>query len=238
MLRIFQVLFIALLFSCSGKSEKKPPVSVGELKKVMTSEKKEEAILQKDTLTFVDYNDDGDYRLLYAKNGKSDFSFINDKNEDRNLLKGDLIEITWKNDTIYISGDGETPELAEWIISVRKLKDGNVSLFRKNYQKKLKYNYTNEESYSQDYLNKLYLVVEYYVANTKNETIKNSILRKEQLEYSTEEQTRDGEKFIVIGIATVFEHRVNTIKWLYLDQNNLNQWYEYDLPNDRLVKFE
>lgn len=238
-MRILQLFLLAMLLSCAKPAEKIPPASSEkESKTVVTAEKKEPVIIQKDTLSFVDYNDDGDYMLLNAKKDQSDFSFINDKNEDRTLLKGDLIEITWKKDTIYISGDGETPELAEWVISVRKLKDGKVSLFRKNYRKKLKYNWSTEESFSKDYLDKLYLIVEYYIANTKNVMIKDAVSKKEQLEYSIEEQTRDGKKYTVIGVALVFEHRVNTLKWLYLDQDNGNKLYEYDLPNDQLVDFE
>ncbi|KIA88982.1 hypothetical protein [Kaistella jeonii] len=237
-MRILQLFLLTIFLSCAKPAEKTPVSSEKKLKTVVILEKKEKLNIQKDTLNFVDYNDDGDYMLLNAKKDQSDFSFINDKNEDRTLLKGDLIEITWKKDTIYISGDGETPELAEWVISVEKLKDGKVSVFRKNYQKKLKYNWSSEESFSKDYLDKLYLIVEYYIANTKNVMIKDAVSKKEQLEYSIEEQTRDGKKYTVVGISIVFEHRVNTLKWLYLDQDNGNKLYGYDLPNDQLVNFE
>ena len=90
---------------------------------------------------------------------------------------------------------------------------------------------------SKEYLDQLYLIIEHYIANSKNELVKHAVSKKEQIEYSIEEQTRDGKEYIVIGIATVFEHRVNTMQWLYLEQD-LSKTYEYDLPNDQLVKFD
>ena len=166
------------------------------------------------------------------------FRFINDKNEDRSLLKGDIVEIKWYNDTIYIVGDGETPEIAEWIVSIKKIRDGNVSIFRKNYKNQLKYNWSKENDYSQSYLDNLYVIVENYIANSKNEMIKSCVLRKEQLEYSIEEQTRNGQEYTVLGIAVVFEHRVNTIQWLYYKHGEFNKLYEYDLANEKLIEFE
>ncbi len=228
------------MFSCIEKNKKVSKTI--DLKKVNTVLLKKEIEVQEkiniDTLSFLDYNDDGDYMLLNAKKGNDYYGFINDKNDDRSYLKGDLIEIKWKNDTIYIAGDGETPEIADWIISTRKIIDGNVSIFRKTYKKQLKFNWSKENNYSQGYLDKLYLLVEDYIANSKVETIKLSIKNKDQLEYSIEQQNRNGEEYTVLGISYIFEHKLITLKWLYYENGDRPKLYEYDLPNDELIELK
>ena len=66
-----------------------------------------------------------------------------------------------------------------------------VSDFRKNYGKEIYYNYSGDFNYSQKYLEELYLKVEYYIANSKNELLKNIITNKDRLEYSVEQQQRN-----------------------------------------------
>lgn len=112
-----------------------------------------------------------------------------------------------------------------------------VSDFRKNYGKEIYYNYSGDFNYSQKYLEELYLKVEYYVANSKNELLKNIIANKDKLEYSVEQQQRDEKEYTVLGIGTVTEGRITKAQWLFYDAEN-NILYEYDLPNDELVVFE
>lgn len=112
-----------------------------------------------------------------------------------------------------------------------------VSDFRKNYGKEIYYNYSGDFNYSQKYLEELYLKVEYYVANSKNELLKNIIANKDRLEYSVEEQQRNGKEYTVLGIGTVTEGRITKAQWIYYDAEN-KILYEYDLPNDELVVFE
>jgi len=187
-------------------------------------------------MEFVDYNDDGDYFSLSAKKKDKMFSFINDGNSDRSLLRGDLIEINWKKDSISIAGDGETKVQAERIVSVKKLKDGHVSLFRKNYPTALKYTWPQEEQYSKSYLDKLYTLTEYYIANSGNTLLKQQIKTKGELSYSIEKQRRQNKEYVLIGIATINDQHAETVQWLYFD-NEEDLLYEYDLPQDRLVKF-
>ena len=237
--KILLLLMIFAILSC--KDDKKiniPNNAVPEVKNKIEAPKKKENKIFIDTFTFVNYNDDGDYMLLNAKKGKDDYGFINDKNDDRNYLIGDLIEIKWEKDTIFIAGDGETPELAEWIIATKKISDGNVSKFRKTYNMQFKYNYAKENNYSQDYLDKIYLIAEYYVANTKNQSLKQLVDSKTQIEYSIEQETRDNIEYTVLGIGNVFEHRVQTSKWLYIGNDYPQKLYEYDLPNDKLIEFK
>ena len=239
MKKVLLIVIIILFYSFQNKTENKTlvPHIIKSNINTNTLEKKNNKIFI-DTMTFNEYNDDGDYFILNAKKDTVNFRFINDKNEDRSLLKGDIVEIKWYNDTIYIAGDGETPEIAEWIVSIKKIRDGNLSIFRKNYKNQLKYNWSKENDYSQSYLDNLYVIVENYIANSKNEMIKSCVLRKEQLEYSIEEQTRNGQEYTVLGIAVVFEHRVNTIQWLYYKHGEFNKLYEYDLANEKLIEFE
>lgn len=112
-----------------------------------------------------------------------------------------------------------------------------VSDFRKNYGKEIYYNYSVDFNYSQKYLDELYLKVEYYIANSKNELLKNIIANKDGLEYSVEQQQRNGKEYTVLGIGTVTEGRITKAQCLYYDAEN-KILYEYDLPNDELVVFE
>ena len=112
-----------------------------------------------------------------------------------------------------------------------------VSDFRKNYGKEIYYNYSGDFNYSQKYLDELYLIAEYYIANSKNELLKSIIENKGRLEYSVQQQQRNGKEYTVLGIGTVTEGRINKAQWLYCDAEN-KILYEYDLPNDELVVFE
>jgi len=232
--RISKTIILCLCISCNSNPGKKtgPIVVETNIKEPEVDHNRQ----QKEILEFVEYNDDGDYFLLMAKKERQIRSFIND-NDDRTLLRGDTIEITWQDKTIYMAGDGDAPEQAQSIVSIKKIADGNVSKFRKSYSKKLNYNWVGENEYTSSYLDKLYLVVEYYIANSKNQLLQLHIGKKEDLSYSIERQTRADKEYTVVGIATESEHATNTIQWLYFE--NANQiLYEYDLPNDRLVEFK
>lgn len=190
-----------------------------------------------DTFEFESYNDQGDYMLLYTKAGKEPSLFINDRNEDRSLLRGDVCEIIWSKDTIYIAGDGDTPEIADWLLKIKKVKDGAVSRFRKKYGKSLKYHYTNE-GYSQEYLDHLYLSAEYYIANSKNKLIVSALKSSEQIEYSIEEREENGRHYDVLGIGrTSMERHFSIMQWIYIDVEN-HKIFEYDLGNEELVEFK
>lgn len=112
-----------------------------------------------------------------------------------------------------------------------------VSDFRKNYGKEIYYNYSGDFNYTQTYLDELYLMAEYYIANSKNELLKSIIENKGRLEYSVEQQQRNDKEYTVLGIGTVTEGRINKTQWLFYDAEN-KVLYEYDLPNDELVVFE
>jgi len=232
---IIVFLFLAFCSSCSQT----------ELKNQSTEEPKKEIVrkivaekdpIKQDTIEFVSYNDDFDYSQLNGKKGKEEITFVNDQNNDRSLLRGDLIAIEWKNDSIYIAGDGETPQNAQWIVTAKKIKDGNVSKFRKEYGKQLKYLQSKEDQLSESYRDHLYQLAEYYVANSKKDLIKLAIKYKEDLGYSVEKQSRDDKEYYVLGFYTESEHKINTFQWLYIDPES-DKIYEYDLPTDKLIYF-
>ena len=237
------VIFLSfVLQSCENKTKntdeiEKKDQNKSDTKQTDSKKTKDKEEVFKDVFEFVGYNDDADYTSFLAKKGDELYSFVNDKNDDRSLLRGDICEIQWKKDTIYVSGDGETPMLEDWLISVKKIKDGNVSKMRKEYKKELKYHGNKDENYSQGFLDQIYSVTEYYIANSKNELLQLHVKNKEQINYSVENQKRENKDFTVIGIGYEFENRSTIFQWLYYDTDN-DKLYEYDLPNDKLNEFK
>ena len=236
---IICILPLNICTSCHSDSVKAPGHVVLAPEKKISLPKETLAAIpqQRITVEFIGYNDDGDYELFNARKGSENYSFVNAANEKRTLLRGDLVELTWQKDTIYMAGDGDLPQEAKRIVSATKVKDGKVSEFRKGYQKELKYYIVEADKYSKSYLDKLYLIVEYYVANSQNELLKLQITNRNDLSYSIEAQTRADKEYTMIGIATAFEHKTNVVQWLYFDSTS-DLLYEYDLPNDQLIKFD
>lgn len=232
-----------ILQSCVSKPDKQTKSTAEKLLEADTVASavniggQKDTVFFKDTFVFDSYNDNGDYMILNAKKGKDLYGFINDENNDRSLLKGDICEITWKKKTIFISGDGETPEIADWLVSITKVKDGNVSKLRKTYKKELKYHWVDKNSYSESYLAQIYLLTEYYIANTKNKLINLAIKNKDEIEYSIEHKVENGRDYDVLGIGYTFEHRFTIMQWIYIDRET-QKIYEYDLPNEKLTPFE
>lgn len=231
----FAALALTLCFSCTSPEPKSQPSEKTETKTITQIEAKKDSVKQ-DTIEFVSYNDNFDYTQLNGKKGKEEIDFVNDNNNDRSFLRGDLIAIEWKNDTIYIAGDGETPQIAQWIVSAKKIKDGNVSKLRKEYGKPIKYHYSKEDEISDSYLEHLHDLAEYYIANSKNDLVKLSLKDKIDLAYSVEKQTKDNKEYYVLGIYTESEHKISTFQWLYIDPET-DKIYEYDLLNDKLIYF-
>lgn len=187
--------------------------------------------------TFISYNDDGDYSLLNARQQGQEVQFVNNLSEERNLLRGDVIEIRWKQDTLTVAGDAEPGFPADVLLSLTKIKDGKVSQFRRLYKEPLSYHWSPEYDYSQSYLDKLYLMVEYYIANSRNTLLKSLISGKSPISYSVEQQQREGTEYTVLGIAGSEEHHKVTVQWLFYDREK-EILYEYDLANDRLHYFD
>lgn len=246
---------LVLLFSCKENKETNPE-NLNKVQKDTTSLKETEAgpdrietsdlrpneklKLQQvytDLVEYVDFDANGDFTLFTVQKDKHLVSFYNNLESAGSFKRGDLLEVKWKIDTIYIAGEGEKEDFGEWLVDAKKVKDGNVSLFLKKYKKPIKY-YTAKEDYTTDYKDYLYTQVEYYLANSKNELVKAALKDPNaDLSYSIEEKEKEGRSYTVLGISNDGEHHTNIIQWLYLDNENRNL-YEYDLPNDKLIEFK
>lgn len=233
------LLFVFVMVSCRPKDKVQSNPVVKPADQADTSHNKlsNTNSIQHDRLEFPRYDDDGDYFQLMAKKGNELFVFLNEQSDDRSLLRGDTIDISWKVDTIEIPGDGGSKMAADKIVSLAKVANGNVSKFRSTYKYPLHYTWAKDEHYSQSYLDKVYQHVEYYLANTNNLLIGDCIKKRRKLSYSIEQQHRDEQEYTMIGISTTSEHHVNIIQWLYLNAAE-NSCYEYDLAADSLIKFD
>jgi hypothetical protein len=234
-------LSISVLLSCSNDRSHSNPAPTSkktsaQIKDHFQNEKQfdKNPKSAKIILEFIDYNDDGDYFLLNAKKGKTLYSFINDKNSDRSLLRGDLVEITWKWDTIYIAGDGETPELAEWIISIKKIKDGKVSDFRKRYPEKIPYSVIGDDNLTSEFKDKLYSLVAYYLANSKKESVKQCIRNKQELSFTIEDKDEEKPPYIALGIYARSDGQSKIIQWLWYSPNT-DMLFECDHNREKLT---
>ena len=257
MKQLYCIALLAMLFSCKDNKEataeslkenvtkdtlalKEAGDNVSNLNltsNVRPGEKLKLEEVYDDTVEFINFDGNGDYALFTVQKNKKLISFYTDLADAKTFKRGDLLDVAWKMDTIYEAGEGEKLEFAEWLVNAKKVKDGNVSLFRKKHLKPIKY-YSEKEDFTADFKDYLYEQVEFYLANSNNELVKSAIKDpKADLSYSIEEKDRDGRSYILLGISNDFEHHTNIIQWLYLDNEN-RKLYEYDLPNDKLVQFD
>ena len=191
---------------------------------------------QSANLNFIEYLDDGDYFQLLAEKNKDTFVFINDIDSGRALLRGDHIQVKYKDSTLTVAGDNDSPMPASILVSIKKTGDGPVSLFRKGYGKKLKYTWPADKEYSSSYLDKIYLITEYYLSKTKNPLLQMAIRNRQELTYSIEPHERNHQHYTMIGIAPVGPNGSLVVQWLYIAEDT-NRLYEYDLPEDKLLPF-
>ncbi|WP_264537570.1 hypothetical protein [Flavobacterium sp. N1736] len=89
-----------------------------------------------DNVEFVNFDGNGDYALFTVQKNNKLISFYTDLADVKTFKRGDILDVAWKMDTIYEAGEGEKQEFAEWLVTAKKVKDGNVSLFRKSIQNK------------------------------------------------------------------------------------------------------
>lgn len=78
-----------------------------------------------DTIEFANYNDDGDYNLLIGKKNEIEVVLIYNLDWQTNkkyLFKyGDLIEVNWKMDSIYLAGEGDALDFKETAIEAKRI---------------------------------------------------------------------------------------------------------------------
>lgn len=188
--------------------------------------------VQQGRMEFVRYNDDGDYFLLIAKDKNDTHDFINNVVEDRNLNRGDFINVKWRDGIITIAGDGDTPQAADLLVSVSKIRDGKVSNFRKSYKQQLKYIPAKDREYSASYLDQVKQDLEYYLVNTSNEHLLKAISKREDISFSLEEEKRNGRMYMVATISV--NEPATPVQWVYIDQENGKIW-EWDEEKNILV---
>ncbi|WP_114792560.1 hypothetical protein U0035_02265 [Niabella yanshanensis] len=193
-----------------------------------------------DTVTFAERDDNGDYFLFYIRKENRLISLVYDDLVERKLdfLRGDTLVIQWKMDSIWIAGDGDRLDFKERLVSAKKIKDGKVAAFRKNYTKPIRYWYAQNTDYTDEFKDYLYLLVEYYIAYSKQPLVLLHLGMPEQTTfvYSIEERDEKGRHYVVLGLSNDQGTHSNIIQWLYLDSET-HRLYEYDLVNDRLIPF-
>lgn len=81
-----------------------------------------------DTLEFIDYNDDYDYRFLIGLKNNKEASLAYNwdwfANEEYNFIQGDIIAVQWKMDSIIMPGDRESVAIAEMALDAKKIASG------------------------------------------------------------------------------------------------------------------
>lgn len=115
---------------------------------------------------FYAYEEIGDYLyLLIKENGKTESFVTQAVNKDAN--RGDLVEIKWKKGQIEIAGDDNRKEDSKILVSVKKIKDGALSMFKQRYTKPVKYTFGQDLDLSNEERDNIYNQVQYYLANTR-----------------------------------------------------------------------
>jgi hypothetical protein len=237
-INVITLLTICVLTACHLKTteQKKATTSQPVPKQPGINTKEQRRSEHIDQMIFIEYLDDGDYFQLITRKADSIFNLINDSDTSRNLNRGDLVKVKWKDGTITQAGDNNSEIPAKILLDIKKIADGPVSNFRRTYGKKLKYTWAKDEEFTSSYLDKVYLIVEYYLTQTRNPLLRLAVKNRDELTYSIESQKRDDRDYHVIGIAAVGPNGSNVVQWLYLDQES-GKVYEYDLPNDKLLEF-
>lgn len=77
--------------------------------------------LYTDTIEFVEFDDNGDYPLMFVSNGNDTASLVYDWTREYSFVKGDKLEIQWKTDSIRYAGDQEYLDYKEFLVSAKRL---------------------------------------------------------------------------------------------------------------------
>lgn len=88
--------------------------------------------IQKDTIEFIDYNDNYDYRYMIGRKKGKNLTFVYNwnwtDNQEYNFRQGDLILIEWKMDSIRMAGDEEVVDVVERALDAKKIASGNMPI--------------------------------------------------------------------------------------------------------------
>ena len=85
---------------------------------------------------------------------------------------------------IEIAGDDNRKEESKILVSVKKIKDGALSMFKQRYTKPVKYTFGQDLDLSNEERDDIYNDVQYYLANTRNKLLLLHLKNNEELTYS------------------------------------------------------
>lgn len=195
-----------------------------------------------DEVVFIKTDEEGDYPLLFVEKNRKPITLIFSDLETDNFSKtasyqqGDIISIRWNIDTAEMAGDGDKPYLTEFLLNSARIKEGKLSQFNKTHTNPFRVEHI-EADFSENYLKNIDQKVRYYLANTKEPLLISELKNPDSnLMYSIEEQEREDRKYVAIALINTFENHQNTLRWLYINLAT-DELYDYDLPNDKLIKF-
>ncbi|MBN3581919.1 hypothetical protein JYB64_05930 [Algoriphagus aestuarii] len=145
------ILFVLILSACQQKGELKTASEIENFE-IEPEEEKQDTLetqqgqnqldisspqydtklfkeVQTDTIEFIDYNDDFDYRYLAGRKKGKNLSFVYNwdwtENQEYNFRQGDLILIQWKMDSISMAGDEEVVNVVKRVMDAKKIVSGN-----------------------------------------------------------------------------------------------------------------
>lgn len=196
---------------------------------------------QTDTVLFKEFNDDGDYFLFIVTQGKQETALIyNDDILNRNdFVRGDKVTIEWELDSIRNAGDDEVLDFVKRLRKAKKIKDGKLSLFRREHDKAITYVSNNAvDNYSDHFINQVHNIVEYVVANSKAETLQRVLYTpKATLFYSITEVEKSNRMYYVFHIFSKINGQLKDIQQIYQDVERATL-YEYDPLIDALIAID
>lgn len=131
---VIMFLFASILQSCNDKTEKSIQTQTlleGEtaLQDTIPKEFKSAIRLNQkiilgetytDTVEYINYNDEGDDLLFIVKKNKDSIYLINAIEND--FVRGDVLEIQWRIDSIRYAGDESFLDFREYLIKAKKIK--------------------------------------------------------------------------------------------------------------------
>lgn len=209
-----------------------------------TSLSAQEISLQKkqtDTVLFKEFIDDGDYFLFIVNQGKQEMALLyNDDIPNRNdFVRGDQVTIEWELDSIRNAGDDEVLDFVKRLRKAKKIKDGKLSLFRKEHNKVITYVSNNAvDSYSEHFIDQVHNIVEYVVANSRAETLQRVLQTpKATLFYSITEVEKANRMYYLFHISSKMDGQLKNIQQIYQDVERATL-YEYDPVTDALIAID
>jgi hypothetical protein len=132
----FFIIVSTCLFACKEKAqdseEKEDDLQVelidekpvqDEYKSLLRpKEKIELGKIYTDTITYLEFNDEGDERLFLVKKNKDTINLVYTLDKINQFIKGDEVAINWKMDSIRYAGDSEFLYFTEFLTSTKKIK--------------------------------------------------------------------------------------------------------------------